>query len=57
MAAVFLAVSVLLPEERRLEPALPCCPVDVCCGILWGMVYISTDYYNNNKGDIQYIVA
>lgn len=50
--SVFLAVLVLLPEELRREPALPCCSVDVYCGILWSMVYISVDYYNN-KGDIQ----
>lgn len=53
MAAVFLAVLVLLPKELRFESALRCCPVDVYCGILWSMVYISMDYYNNNKGDIQ----
>lgn len=53
MAAVFLAVPVLWPEELRLEPALRRRPVDVYCGILWSMVSISVDYYNNNKGDIQ----
>ena len=52
MAAVFLTVSVLLPEELRLEPALRCCPVDMYWGILWSMVYISMNY-NNNKGDMQ----
>lgn len=51
--SVFLAVLVLLPEELRREPALRCCPVDVYCGVLWSMVYISMDYYNNNKRDIQ----
>lgn len=52
MAAVFLATSGLLPEELRPEPAWWCGGVDVYCGILWSVVYISMDYYNN-KGDIQ----
>lgn len=53
MAAALLAASVLRPEEPRPEPAVRCRPVGVDGGILWSMAYISTDYYNNNKGDIQ----
>lgn len=53
MAAVFLAVSVLLPEKPRLEPAPWCRPEDVYGGILWTMFYISVEYCTNNKGDIQ----
>ena len=53
MAAVFLAVSVLLPEKPRLEPAPWCRPADAYGGILWSMVYISVEYCTNNKGDIQ----
>lgn len=51
MAAVFLAVSVLLPEELQLEPALRCYPVDVYGAVSRSMVYISMKY-NNNKGEI-----
>lgn len=52
MVVVFLAVSVLLFEEFGFERVRRCCSVVVYCGILWSMVYISMDYYNNNKGDI-----
>lgn len=37
------------PRSSGSSLALPCCPVDVYCGILWSMVYIGMDYYSNNK--------